>query len=167
MVAVPLYTAPGTPHPGYISTCPQACLVTPSPADGICHQNLLQLPPEEHVTVLHQDRRTNASSLPSRALQVAQRPHLVATSLRVEVSPALTEPTLYTTPPRAREVSNLHMHKTSNNRSYQSLYHHKYKLVYQNQNINQDIQIHNIPQWSKTSPGGNTMSGSPRKSTPA
>jgi hypothetical protein len=53
-------------------------------------------------------------------------------SLHVEVSPALAEPTLYTTPPRAREVPNLHMHKASNNRSYQSLYHHTYELVYQN-----------------------------------
>jgi hypothetical protein len=45
--------------------------------------------------------------------------------------------------------------------------HQTYALVYQNHNINHNIQIHNIPLWSKTSLGGSTISGSPRKSTPA
>jgi hypothetical protein len=40
-------------------------------------------------------------------------------------------------------------------------------LVYQNHSVNQNTQVHNIPLWSNTSPGGNTMFGSPRKSTPA
>jgi hypothetical protein len=122
MVAVTLCTAPGTPHPGCGSTCPQARPATPSPDDGVYHPNPLRLQPEEHVTTLHQDRRIDVSSLPSRARQVTQRPHPIAASLHVEVSPALAEPTLYTTPPRAREVPNLHMHKATNNRSYQCLY---------------------------------------------
>ena len=42
-----------------------------------------------------------------------------------------------------------------------------YALVYQNHKINHNIQIHNIPLWSKTSPGGSTISKSPQKSTPA
>jgi hypothetical protein len=72
---------------------------------------------------LHRDHQTGASSLPSRALLVTPRPHLDDVSLHVAVSPALTEPTLSATPPRAREVPHLHMHKTTNKRSYQRLYH--------------------------------------------
>ena len=69
----------------------------------------------------HQGHQIGASSSISRALQVTLQPHPIAASLHVEVSPALAEPTLYTTPPRAREVPNLHMHKTTNTRSYQYL----------------------------------------------
>jgi hypothetical protein len=71
----------------------------------------------------HQGHQIGASSPVSQALQVTPQPHPVTASLHVEVSPALAELTLYTTPPRAREVPNLHMHKTSNSRSYQYLYH--------------------------------------------
>jgi hypothetical protein len=123
MVAVPIYTAPGTPRPGCVSTCPQARPITPSPDDGVYHQNLLWLPPEEHVMALHQDCRTGASSLPSQALLVTPWPHLADASLHVTVSPSLVEPALSVAPPRAREVPRLHMHKTPNKRSYQHLYH--------------------------------------------
>jgi hypothetical protein len=53
MAAVIQYTAPGTPHPGCGSTCPQARPATPSPDDDVYQQNLLRLPLEEHVTNLH------------------------------------------------------------------------------------------------------------------
>jgi hypothetical protein len=122
MVAVTLCTVPGTPRPGYGSTCPQARPATPSQNDGVYHPNLLRLPPEEHVMAPHQGHQIGASSPVSRALLVPPQPHPVAASLHVEVSPALAEPTLYTTPPHAREVPNLHMHQTNNNRSYQCLY---------------------------------------------
>jgi hypothetical protein len=41
MVVEPLHTAPGSSHPGYASTCPQAHPATPSPDDDVCHQNPL------------------------------------------------------------------------------------------------------------------------------
>ena len=114
MVAVTLCTTPGTPRPGCGSTCPQARPVTPSLDDGVYHQNLLRLLLEEHVMALHQDRRTGTSSLPSRALLVAPRPHPTDASLHVTVSLALTKPALSAAPPCAHEVSHLHMHKTPN-----------------------------------------------------
>jgi hypothetical protein len=121
-VAVTQCTAPGIPHPGYGSTCPQARPVTPSQDDGVYHPHLLRLLPEEHLMAPHQGHHTGASSPVSQALQVTQRPHLVAASLHVEVSPALAKPVLYTTPPRTRKVPNLHIHKATNNRPYQCLY---------------------------------------------
>jgi hypothetical protein len=110
MVAVTLCTAPGTPHPRYGSTCPQARPVTPSQDDDVYHQNRLRLPLEERVMALHRDHQTDASSLPSRDLLVILQPHPADASLHVEVSPALAESTLSATPPRAREVPHLHMH---------------------------------------------------------
>jgi hypothetical protein len=79
---------------------------------------------------LHQGHRTGASSLPSRALLGAPRPHLADASLHAAVSPALAEPTLSATPPRAREVPHLHMHQTTNNDRI-SIY-ITYELIYQN-----------------------------------
>jgi hypothetical protein len=70
MVAVTLYTVPGTPRPGYGSTCPQARPATPSQNDGVYHPNLLRLPPEEHVMAPHQGHQIGASSPVSQALQV-------------------------------------------------------------------------------------------------
>jgi hypothetical protein len=61
----------------------------------------------------HQGHRTGASSLPSRALLVAPRPHPADVSLHAAVSPALAEPTLSASPPRAHEVPHLHMQKTT------------------------------------------------------
>jgi hypothetical protein len=116
MVAAPPHTAPGSSHPGYVSTCPQAHPATPSPDDGVCHQNQLRPPPEERVMAPHQGHRTGASSLPSRALLVTPRPHPTDVSLHVAISPALDEPALSASPPRAREVPHLHMHKTTTNR---------------------------------------------------
>jgi hypothetical protein len=113
MVVVLLYTAPGTPHPRCISTCPQACPTTPSLDDGVYHQNQLRPPSEERVMAPHQGRRTGASLLPSRALLVTPRPHPADTSLHAEVSPALAELVLSTTPPRAHEVPHLHMQQTT------------------------------------------------------
>jgi hypothetical protein len=55
IVEVILCTAPGTPHPRCGSTCPQARPATPSPDNGVYHQNLLRLLSEEHVMALHQD----------------------------------------------------------------------------------------------------------------
>ena len=42
-----------------------------------------------------------------------------------------------------------------------------YTSLSKNHKINHNTKIHDIPLWSKTSPGGSTISGSPRKSTPA
>jgi hypothetical protein len=123
MVAVLLYTASGTPRPGCVSTCPQARPITLSPNDGVYHQNQLQPPPKERVMAPHQGHQNGASSLPSRALLVAPRPHPTDVSLHVVVSPALAKPTLFVSPPRTRKVPHLHMHKTKNKRSYQRLYH--------------------------------------------
>jgi hypothetical protein len=44
---------------------------------------------------------------------------------------------------------------------------HTYGLISQKQHKSKTCTMLNIPRWSKTSPGGSTMSGSPRKSTPA
>jgi hypothetical protein len=109
MVAVIQYTAPGTPHPGCRSTCPQARPATPSPDDGVDHPSPLQLRPEEHVMALHQDHRTSVSLLPSWALQVTLQPHLVTASLHVEVSPALSKPdALYNSTLRPRGAKSAH-----------------------------------------------------------
>jgi hypothetical protein len=62
---------------------------------------------------LHRDRRTGASSLPSRALLVAPWPHPADASRHAAVSPALVEPALSATPPCAREVPHLHMQQTT------------------------------------------------------
>jgi hypothetical protein len=113
MVAAPPHTAPGSSHPGYKSTCPQAHPATPSPADGVCHHNPLRPLPEERVMAPHQGHQTNASSLPSRAQQVTPRHPPTNVSLPAVVSPALDEPVLSASPPRAREVPHLHMHKTT------------------------------------------------------
>jgi hypothetical protein len=117
MVAVTRYTAPRTPCPGYGSTCPQARPETPSQNDGVYHLDLLQRPLEEHVMASHQGHQSGASALVSRALLVSQQPRPVDASLHVEVSP-LTALVVYITPPHVREVPNLHMHQTSNNKWY-------------------------------------------------
>jgi hypothetical protein len=75
MVAVTLYTVPGTPRPGYRSTCPQARPATPSQNDGVYHPHLLRLPSEEHVMAPHQGHQIGASSPVSRALLVPLQPH--------------------------------------------------------------------------------------------
>jgi hypothetical protein len=121
MVAVTRYTAPGTPRPGYGSTCPQARPETPSQTDGVYHPTPLRLPPEGHEMAPHQGHQIGASSPVSQHLQVAPPPHPVRVSLHVAVSP-LAAPAVCTTPPHAREVPNLHIHQTSNNRWYQCLY---------------------------------------------
>jgi hypothetical protein len=89
MVAVTRYTAPGTPRPGYGSTCPQARLETPSQTDGLYHHHLLWLPPEEHEMAPHQGHQSGASAPVSRALLVPQQPHPSDASLHAVVSPAL------------------------------------------------------------------------------
>jgi hypothetical protein len=122
MVAVTQCTAPGTPHPGHESTCPQARLEAPSQTDGLNHHHLLRLPPEEHEMAPHQGHQSGASTPVSRALLVPQQPHPSDASLHAAVSPALAALALGTHPPHAREVPNLHMHQTSNNRWYQCLY---------------------------------------------
>jgi hypothetical protein len=93
MVAAPPHTAPGSSRPGYASTCPQAHPATPSPDDEVCHQSPLRPPPEERVMAPHQGHRTDASSLPSRALLVTPWHHPADVSLHATVSPALDEPT--------------------------------------------------------------------------
>jgi hypothetical protein len=64
----------------------------------------------------HRGHRTSASSLPSRAQQVAPQHPPTDVSLPAVISPALDESTLSTSPPRAREMPHLHMHKTTTNR---------------------------------------------------
>jgi hypothetical protein len=114
MVAVTRYTAPGTPRPGFGSTCPQARPETPSQIDGVCHPSpLQQLPPEGHEMAPHQGHQIGASSLVSLHRQVAPQPRPVDASLPAEVSP-LAALAVYITLPRAREVPNLHMHQTTN-----------------------------------------------------
>jgi hypothetical protein len=113
MVAAPPHTAPGSSLPAYASTCPQAHPATPSPDNGVCLQNPLQSPPEERVMALHQGHRTNASSLPSRALLVTPRHPPIDVSLHAAISPSLDESTLSASPPRAHEVPHLHMQKTT------------------------------------------------------
>jgi hypothetical protein len=61
----------------------------------------------------HQGHQSDASVSVSQPLLVAQQPRLVDASLHAEVSP-LTALAVYTAPPRAREVPNLHMHQTTN-----------------------------------------------------
>jgi hypothetical protein len=166
-VAVPLHTTPGNSHPGCASTCPQAHPVAPSPNDGVCHHNPLRPPLEEHVMAPHQGHRTGASSLPALAQLVTPQHPPVGASLLAVISLALEESVLFASLSRAREVPHLHMQKTTTKYSI-NIY-----IIYiwtdiSNDNINQNhTNILNIPRWSKTSPGGNTMSGSPRKSTPA
>jgi len=69
----------------------------------------------------HQGHQSGASASVSRHLLVAQQPLPMDASLHAEVSP-LAALAVYTAPPRAREVPNLHMHQTSNNIWYQCLY---------------------------------------------
>jgi hypothetical protein len=88
MVVVTRCTAPGTPRPGYGSTCPQAGLEKPSRTDGLDHHHLWLLP-EEHDMAPHQGHQNGASALVSRALVVPQQPHPSAASLHAAVSPAL------------------------------------------------------------------------------
>jgi hypothetical protein len=61
----------------------------------------------------HQGHQTDASSLPSLAQLVTPRHPPADVSLHAVVSPALDEPTLSASPPRAREVPHLHMQKTT------------------------------------------------------
>jgi hypothetical protein len=113
MVPVTLYTAPGIPHPGCGSTCPQAHPAALPQNGGISPLSLLRLPPVEHVMAPHQGHQSGASAPVSRPLLVAQQPRPVDASLHAEVSP-LAALAVYTAPPRAREVPNLHMHQTTN-----------------------------------------------------
>jgi hypothetical protein len=112
------HTAPGCPHPGYMTTCPQARPVTLPLGDGECPQNLLQHPLEEHVMARHLGHKTNISSFLSQDQLVSpQCPHadvsLLPTTLPAVVSLAPGEPTPSATPPCAREVPHLHI-QTSN-----------------------------------------------------
>jgi hypothetical protein len=115
----------------------------------------------------HQGHHTGASLLPTPAQLVTPQHPPTGASLPMVLSPALDEPTLSASLPRAREVPHLHMKKTTTTDSI-SIY-----IIYIWNDISKDninkkhTNILNIPRWSKTSPGGNTMSGSPRKSTPA
>jgi hypothetical protein len=121
MVAVTLCTSPGTPRPGYGSTCPHARPIKLSPDDGVYHQNHLWPLPEERVMAPHQVHQIGASSPVSWALLVPSGPHPADISLHMAVSPTLAKSVLSGTPPHAREVPNMHMHKTTNTRSYQYL----------------------------------------------
>jgi hypothetical protein len=67
MAAITQHTAPGTPRPGYASTCPQARLAEPSQSDGL-YPHPLRLPPAEHVTAPHQGHPSGASAPVSRVL---------------------------------------------------------------------------------------------------
>jgi hypothetical protein len=79
----------------------------------------------------HQGHQTGASSLPSRALLVAPRPHPTDVSLHAVVSLALTEPVLSASPPRVREVPHLHMHKTTNKQLVSTSISYTYGLISQ------------------------------------
>jgi hypothetical protein len=148
MGAVPLHTTVGNSCPRCTSTCPQAHRIEPSPDDGVCH----------HI---------GASSLTTPVQLVTPQHPPTDTSLPMVISPALDEPALSASLPRTCEVPHLHMQKTTTTDSI-SIY-----IIYiwtdiSKDNINKKhTNILNIPRWSKTSPGGNTMSGSPWKSTPA
>jgi hypothetical protein len=74
MAAITQHTAPGTPRPGYASTCPQARPRKPSQTDGL-NPHLLPLLPEEHAKVPHQDHPNSASVPISQPLLVLQPPH--------------------------------------------------------------------------------------------
>jgi hypothetical protein len=67
MAATPAHTAPGKPHPGCESICPQAHPITPPPDDSVYPQSPLRQPPEERVMAHHQGHQTGVSSLPSLA----------------------------------------------------------------------------------------------------
>jgi hypothetical protein len=97
MVAVTLYTVPGTPRPGYESTCPQARPTTSSQNGGVYHPNLLRLPPEEHGMAPHLGHQIGASSPISQALLVPPQPHLVAAFLHAEVSLAVAASSVHPT----------------------------------------------------------------------
>jgi hypothetical protein len=64
MVPATLHTAPGNPHPGCGSTCPQAHPAALSQNGGICPLSLLRLPPVEHV-IPHPGHQSGASALVS------------------------------------------------------------------------------------------------------
>jgi hypothetical protein len=138
MLAVTRCTAPGTPHPGYGSTCPQARLETPSQNDEIYHPTPLRLLPEEHVMAPHQGHQNGASSPVSRALLVPPQPHLAVASRHVEVTP-LAAPAVYITPPHAREVPNMHMHQKNKQQMISVSIHQTCTLVYQNHSEHQNI----------------------------
>jgi hypothetical protein len=114
MGAAPPHTTPGSSHPRYASTCPQAHPATPSPDDDVCHQNLLRPLPEERAMAPHRGHQTDASSLPSRAQLIAPRHPPIDVSLSVVISLALDELVLSASPPCTREVPHLYMHKTKN-----------------------------------------------------
>jgi hypothetical protein len=117
---------------------PSGTSQTPSQIDGVCHPSPLRLRPEGHEMAPHQGHQIGASSPVSQYLQVTPQPHPVRASLHVEVSP-LAAPTVYITPPHAREVPNLHMHQTSKQQMISVSIHQTCALVYQNHNINQNI----------------------------
>jgi hypothetical protein len=127
-----LCTTPGTPHPGYGSTCPQAHPVTPSPDDDVCHQNQLWLPPEEHVMVPapgSSNRRLLAalsgvcwgprSLISSASLSTRQ-------SLRLSLNRRSLQ--LHLAPMRCH-ICTCTKQQTND---YISIYHHTYELIYQN-----------------------------------
>jgi hypothetical protein len=62
MVPVTLYTAPGIPHPGCGSTCPQARPAALPQNGGVSPLSLLRLPPVEHVMAPHQGHQSGASA---------------------------------------------------------------------------------------------------------
>jgi hypothetical protein len=167
MVAVILCTAPGTPHPGYGSTCPQARPATPSPDDGVYHQHKLR--PLRRRGMRWPRTRVIEPAPPRCPLRLCWTPRVLIslTSLSTWKSLQLSlnrcSLPLHLAPARCYIC-------TCNKQQQQiistsiSL---TYGLISQKHNINQTYIMLNIPRWSNTSPGGNTMFGSPRKSTPA
>jgi hypothetical protein len=127
--------------------------------------NPLQPSPKERVMAPHQSHRTGTSSLPTLAQLVAPQHPPIDASLPVVISLALDESALSTSLPRACEVPHLHIQKTTTTDNIIIYIIYIWTDISKN-NINQKhTNIINIPRWSKTSPGGSTMSMSPQKST--
>jgi hypothetical protein len=109
MAAEPPHTAPRYPHTGCETICPQTHPITPPPDNDICPQNPLRQLLKERVMAQYQGYQIGISLLPSLAQLVTPwHPH-TDVSLPTVVSPTPEEPTLSATPPRAREVSHLHI----------------------------------------------------------
>jgi hypothetical protein len=117
MAVITQHTTPGTPRPGYASTCPQARLAEPSQSDGL-YPHPLRLPSAEHVMAPHQGHPSGASAPVSRVLLIPQQPHPSDASHPVVVCPALAAQVPGPCPPPAHEVLHLHKHQTSNKQRY-------------------------------------------------
>jgi hypothetical protein len=86
------HTAPGCPHPGCVTTCPQACPVAPPPGGDEYPQNLPRHPPEEHAMARHLGHQNDVSSLLSHHQLVSpRRPHADVSLLPVAL-PAVVSP---------------------------------------------------------------------------